>query len=96
MEQNQSGLQQLAELAAKTIDTGPVVNRYLSEKGMSLPSIKSPGSSIKYASSSSLLSPGRLSASSKTSEAASSRTSSCPVTPSVVTLDSGKLGKFHV
>lgn len=95
IDQNQSALQQYAELVAKTIDTGPVVIRYLSEKGIQLPMLKSPSESIKYASTTSLVSsPGEGSLSTRSSETQSFRSSSSHlVSPSVVTLDSTQLGK---
>ena len=49
-EQNQSSLQQLAELVAHHIETGPVVVRYLEEKELCLPVSRSPGGSLTYSS----------------------------------------------
>lgn len=97
MEQHEFGLLQLAELVAKAYETGPVVMRYLSEKGLMLPSIKSSVGSSKMSSASSVASSARSTASSTTSKSSktalsnSSRTSSCLITPSVVTLDSSGL-----
>ncbi|XP_021929436.1 coiled-coil domain-containing protein 39-like isoform X2 [Zootermopsis nevadensis] len=45
-EQNQSALQQLAEFVAHHIEAGPVVTRYLEEKGLVLPLSRSPGGSL--------------------------------------------------
>lgn len=50
-EQNQSALQQLAEFVAHHIEAGPVVTRYLEEKGLVLPMSRSPGGSLTYSSS---------------------------------------------
>ncbi|XP_069687634.1 coiled-coil domain-containing protein 39 isoform X1 [Periplaneta americana] len=50
-EQNQSALQQLAELVARHIEAGPVVTRYLEEKGLSLPMSRSPGGTLTCVSS---------------------------------------------
>ena len=47
-EQNQSSLQQLTELVAHHIEAGPVVVRYLEEKGLCLPMSRSPGGSLTY------------------------------------------------
>ncbi|KAK6644584.1 hypothetical protein RUM43_000851 [Polyplax serrata] len=97
MEQNEFGLQQLAELVAKTFDTGPVVIRYLTDKGITLPMVKSSGGSSRRSSATSVSSAGRSVASTKSSksvESTSSRSSSCLITPSVVTLDSTKLSQF--
>lgn len=48
-EQNQSALQQLAEFVTHHIEAGPVVTRYLEEKGLVLPMSRSPGGSITRA-----------------------------------------------
>jgi hypothetical protein len=50
-EQNQSALQQLAEFVTRHIEAGPVVTRYLDQKGLLLPMSHSPGGSLTWFSS---------------------------------------------
>jgi hypothetical protein len=50
-EQNQSALQQLAEFVTRHIEAGPVVTRYLDQKGLLLPMSHSPGGSVTCISS---------------------------------------------
>jgi len=50
-EQNQSALQQLAEFVTRHIEAGPVVTRYLDQKGLLLPMSHSPGGSLTCISS---------------------------------------------
>lgn len=38
---NQSALQQLAELGTRYAEVGPLLNRYLGEKGLTLPVVRS-------------------------------------------------------
>ncbi|XP_067014621.2 coiled-coil domain-containing protein 39 [Anabrus simplex] len=84
-EQNGSALQQLAELVARYIETGPVVVRYLHEKGLKLPATKSSLSVLSSRSRGSFI-PTSSASSSKVSVVQEGSSSVVNI-PSVITID---------
>ncbi|XP_047107145.1 coiled-coil domain-containing protein 39 isoform X1 [Schistocerca piceifrons] len=85
-EQNMSALQQLAELVARHVETGPVVSRYLVEKGLELP-ITARTQSSRSLAATSVSSVDEKSDKCDVSTPSSDRSSRTPTSPSVVTLD---------
>lgn len=87
-EQNMSALQQLAELVARHVEAGPVVSRYLVEKGLQLPiTARTQSSYSRSLAATSVSSGDEKSEKCDVSTPSSDRSSRTPTSPSVVTLD---------